>query len=169
MRRALTALVAVATLAACTPRELQAWAVWHGQDPDAAVEFAQRPEVVADLATGEHETDGPQFRQYLDGSDGAWTAGDCDSFADEAADAGVPWGIFRPIMWRESGCDPTVWVVDRDDDGGAGFGFNYRGAMAGYWLRLCGMSKAEARAANVPLIMRCVAAEYRAHGLRAWR
>lgn len=97
-----------------------------------------------------------------------WEAGNCASFAEEAADAGLPWGIFGPIARRESGCNPNVWVVDHDDNGGGLFGFNFIGSMINYWPNLCGMSKGEVRG-NVPLQMQCAAAEYNAHGLRAWR
>jgi len=142
----------------CTPSQVRAWAVWHGNDPDAAVEFAQRPEVIADLASGEHESVAP-----VPGGAGA-----ADCYADEFAAAGLPVATFVRIARRESGCDPWVWVVDRDDDGGALLGFNFKGSMAGYWRDLCGATKATIRG-NIPMIMRCAAAEYEAHGLAAWR
>jgi hypothetical protein len=97
-----------------------------------------------------------------------WTAGDCDSFAEEAAAAGLPWGTFSRIAWRESGCNPNVWVVDSDDNGGGLFGFNFIGSMINYWDNLCGMSKSEVRG-NVPLQMECAAAQYNQYGLSAWR
>jgi hypothetical protein len=54
MRRLITAAALVA-LCGCTPAELAGWVVWHDRDPVAAVAFARQPDVVADLATGEHE------------------------------------------------------------------------------------------------------------------
>ncbi len=98
----------------------------------------------------------------------SWTAGNCASFAEEAAAAGLPWGVFGPIAWRESGCNPNVWVVDSDDNGGGLFGFNYKGSMINYWPNLCGMSANEVRG-NVPLQMSCAAAQYHRYGLSAWR
>jgi hypothetical protein len=98
------------------------------------------------------------------------TPGDCDSYANLFAAHGLPPATFKRIMRRESNCNPDLWVVDRDDDGGAGFGLNYKGSMVGYWPALCGMTKAEAKrgSANIDQIVGCVAAEYRAHGLQAW-
>lgn len=159
MKRAVAVLALVVTMTGCSARELAGWLVWFERDPDAAVSFAQQPEVVADLATREHErTDEPAS---------STGAGSSDCYADEFAAAGLPVSTFVHIARRESGCDPWVWVVDRDDDGGALLGFNFKGSMAGYWRNLCGATKGTIRG-NVPLIMRCAAAEYRAHGLRAW-
>lgn len=53
MKRPVLVLAVLCT--GCTPAQLDAWLVWHAKDPDAAVEFARQPEVVADLATREHE------------------------------------------------------------------------------------------------------------------
>lgn len=111
-------------------------------------------------------TDGPQFAQYI--ADGVGTPGDCDSYTDDMAAAGLPVASFRAIAWRESGCNPSSWVVDSDDNGGGLFGFNFIGSMAGYWRNLCGATPATLRG-NVAVQMRCASAEYRAHGLRAWR
>lgn len=96
--------------------------------------------------------------------------GDCDSYRQPMADAGLPVDTFIRIMRRESGCNPDLWVHDRDDDGGAGFGLNFIGSMRGYWPALCGMTKEEAQQGNaqITLILSCVEAEYAAHGLRAW-
>jgi hypothetical protein len=55
-RRTLFTTLAVSGLATlgCTPDEVQGWLAWHAQDPAAAVEFANRPDVAADFNTGEH-------------------------------------------------------------------------------------------------------------------
>lgn len=98
----------------------------------------------------------------------SWQAGNCASFAEEAAAAGLPWGTFSPIAWRESGCNPNSYVVDSDDDGGGLFGFNFIGSMVNYWNGLCGMTKSN-MPGNVPLQMKCAAAQYQAYGLSAWR
>lgn len=154
------ALLLLVPLVACTPRELRAWVAWHDQDPEAAVAFAQQPEVVADLATGEHEQQAPS-------GGGGGTPGVCDTYADDMAAVGLPVATFTRIAWRETGCNPNVWVVNRTDTGGAMFGFNLKGSLAGYWRNLCGATTSNLRG-NVPLIMECAAAEYHAHGLRAW-
>lgn len=98
-----------------------------------------------------------------------WVAGDCASFAEEAAAAGLPWDTFSRIAWRESGCDPNSWVVDHDDDGGGLFGLNFKGqTMKNFWAGLCGANTDNIRG-NVELQMQCASAEYSARGLRAWR
>lgn len=97
-----------------------------------------------------------------------WTAGVCSSFAEEAAAAGLPWGTFSSIAWRESGCNPNVWVVDSDDTGGGLFGMNFRGSLAGYWRNLCGATTSNIRG-NVSLQMECASIEYGQRGLTAWR
>ena len=46
------AILAVGLLAlvACTPRQLAEWVEWHAADPEAAIAFANQPEVQASLA-----------------------------------------------------------------------------------------------------------------------
>ena len=105
--------------------------------------------------------------QCTPAADGAGVPGDCASYADDMAAAGLPVATFTRIGWRETGCNPWTHIVDSDDNGGFFFGLNFRGSMAGYWRNLCGATLANI-AGNVPLIMDCAAAEYRAHGLRAW-
>jgi hypothetical protein len=55
-RRTIAALTVpvAAALTGCTPAQIDAWLAWHAHDPAAAVEFAHRPDVQADMATGEH-------------------------------------------------------------------------------------------------------------------
>ena len=110
----------------------------------------------------------PQCAPEPTTADGTGTPGDCASYQDDMAAVGLPVSTFTYIARRESGCDPHVWVIDRDDNGGAMFGFNFIGSMSGYWKRMCGATPGTIRG-NVPLIMECAAAEYQAHGLRAWR
>jgi Putative peptidoglycan binding domain len=101
------------------------------------------------------------------GGGNGWTSGNCASFAEEAAAVGLPWGTFSRIAQRESGCNPNVWVVDHDDDGGGLFGFNFKGSMINFWPNLCGMSKGEVRG-NVGLQMACAKAAYDRSGLAPW-
>jgi hypothetical protein len=155
----------IALTTACTPKQIQDWVAWHDQDPAAAEEFAALPEIQAALQdTG---SDGPQFAQYLE--TGGWTTGDCSSFAEEAAAAGLPWGIFGPIARRESGCNPYSWVVDSDDTGGGLFGQNFKGStLVNHWRNLCGATTGNIRG-NVALQMECAAAQYHQYGMGAWR
>ena len=103
------------------------------------------------------------------GADGTGTPGDCASYHDDMAAAGLPVETFSRIGWRETGCDPHVWIEDHDDSGGVFFGLNFKGqAMKRYWADLCGATPGNIRG-NVPLIMECAAAAYRQAGLRPWR
>lgn len=158
MRRALLAAAALA-LTACTPGQLRAWVQWHSSDPDAAIEFAQRPEVVADLAGGGHET--------ATESDGV-TPGDCDSYAGLFAAHGLPVATFTRIAWRESGCDHTRFTDDRDDLGGYLLGINFRTAtLRAGWLSWCGATVGNIRY-DADRQVRCAAAAYARLGLRPW-
>ena len=47
IRLALMVIVAALTTAACTPQQLRDWVAWNEQDPAAAQEFANRPEIQA--------------------------------------------------------------------------------------------------------------------------
>lgn len=98
-----------------------------------------------------------------------WVAGDCASFADEAAAAGLPWGTFSPIAYRESRCDPNAWVHDSDDWGGGLFGLNFISSdLRNGWMRMCGATMDNIRG-NVPLQMDCAAAAYHELGMSPWR
>lgn len=47
--------VALTATTGCSADELAAWVAWYEAEPGPATEFANRPEVQADLATAEHE------------------------------------------------------------------------------------------------------------------
>ena len=49
MKRTLIALTAIIALTGCTRSQLNAWVAWYNDDPDAATEFSQRPEVQEQL------------------------------------------------------------------------------------------------------------------------
>jgi hypothetical protein len=102
-------------------------------------------------------------------ADGTGIPGDCASYHDDMAAAGLPVNTFSRIAWRETRCDPDIWVVDRDDEGGVMFGLNFKGRnMKRYWLDACGATVDNIRG-NVPLQMQCAAAAYDQVGLRPWR
>lgn len=163
MRR-LLALAALVSVVGCTPGELRAWVAWHDQDPDAAVAFAEQPDVIADLATGEHESDGPQFAQYLAAT--APTPGDCASYAPLLARHGLPVATFTRIAWRESGCRHDLFTNNRTDLGGGLLGINLR-AGAARWFSWCGLTTANVTDAEVNI--RCAAAAYRRMGMAPWQ
>lgn len=149
------ALAALVSLSACTPREVRGWIAWHEVDPDAAVEYATRPEVVADLASGEHdETDS-----------GSPTPGDCSSYAGLFAAYGLPVATFERIAWRESGCNHRSFVRDSDDLGGGLLGLNLR-AGASRWFAWCGLTVSNVTDAETNV--RCAAAAYDRLGMAPW-
>ena len=173
MRRFIPLLIAAPLLmlaTACTPGQIQAWLNWHEQDPQAAVEFAntdwvqQALQTRGDSPVGGPELDMGQFDDDL-GSDGDVTPGDCDSYADEAAAAGLPWGRFSQVAWRESGCNHTVRVVDNNDTGGGILGFNFRGD-GGYWAK-CGLNW-DNLTDSVSRQMECAAMAYNELGMSPW-
>src|SRR3982751_3563848 len=160
MRRLLITLIAVVSVSACTPAQARIWQDWHSKDPSAALDYARR---------GCPGTSGCDVDGSTRSGGNGWTAGNCASFSEEAAAAGLPWGIFSPIAWRESGCNPNSWVHDSDDWGGGLFGLNFISqSLRDGWLRLCGATMSNIRG-NVPLQMRCAAAAYRTMGLSPWR
>jgi hypothetical protein len=153
------ALAALPLLAACTPSQIATWVEWHQQDPEAAVEFANRPEVQAQLRAS--------LVEALTGADGVGVAGDCDSYADDIAAAGLP-SRFVSIAWRESGCSHTRFTDDRDDLGGFLLGLNFRTAnLRAGWLRWCGATVSSIRY-DLPLQLRCARAAYDRLGMSPW-
>jgi hypothetical protein len=154
MRRRLIAAAAAVTLTGCTPGQLRAWINWHAEDPDAAIEFAQRPEVIEDLASGEHE----EFSASA-------TPGDCDSYAPLFVAHGLPVSTFKRIAWRESGCNHRSFVRDSDDLGGGLLGLNLR-AGAGRWFDWCGLTSANVTDAETNVA--CAAVAYRRMGMAPW-
>lgn len=59
--------LAVVALSGCTVEQLDAWLAWHADDPAAAIEYANRPEVAAEVARGfERSSDAPQFGPWLE-------------------------------------------------------------------------------------------------------
>lgn len=162
MRRVILLLAALVAVAGCTPAQLRGWVAWHDKDPDAAVAFAERPEVVADLATGEHDdSDGPQFADWLAGP----TPGNCASYAPLMQRYGLPVATFTRIAWRESGCNHRSFVRDSDDLGGGLLGINLR-AGASRWFDWCGLTLANVTNAEVNIA--CAAAAYRRMGMAPW-
>jgi hypothetical protein len=172
LRRGITLLIAATGLVAmtgCTPGQIQKWIAWHDADPEAAVEFAQQDWVQDSLRQFRLT---PNISDNNDGGDvdldGEGTPGDCESYRDEIAAAGLPVNTFINIGRRETHCDPYAWVVDGNDTGGAFFGFNFKGNLAGYLRDLCGATVNNIRG-NIPLIMSCAKALYDSRGLDPWQ
>ena len=165
--RTLIGFAAVIATTGCTPAEIRAWVAWHEVDPEAAVEFASRPEIVEALASGQYDpgsSDGPQFAQQL-AADGV-RPGDCDSYVPLFEAYGLPAARFRAIAWRESGCNHRSFVSDSDDLGGGLLGLNLR-AGAARWRDWCGLTVANVTDAETNV--RCAAEAYRRLGLAPWR
>ena len=103
-----------------------------------------------------------QPRQQSSG--GSASSGDC--YASLFAKYGLPVGTFQRIAQRESGCNPSAYVCDHDDEGGGLLGINFKGSNAGVWMRLCGATVGQVT--NVETNVRCAAAAYRQSGLGPW-
>ena len=168
MKRLAITLLTLVALTACSPQQVGKWLQWWHQDPESAVEFARQPWVQQSLR--QH-----RLSPNLEGSssagdvnlDGEWRAGDCDSFRDEIAAAGLPVSTFINIARRETNCNPNAWVVDNDDTGGALMGLNFKGNLAEYLYDLCGATVNNIRG-NVPLILKCTKRLYDTRGLDPW-
>jgi hypothetical protein len=162
----IASLAVVVGASACTPQEVRGWIAWHDSDPAAAEEFANQPEVQADLATGEHEQ-----QVAAESSDESSGRGGCDGIYDEMIRQGAGSGVASRFAYhiapRESGCSPQ-FVHDHDDWSYSRFGLNglTAGLRAG-WMRLCG---ADVRSDTKSLSkdVECALAGYNAMGWRPW-
>jgi hypothetical protein len=150
----------LATLTGCTPAELRAWVVWYGNDPVAATEFANQPEVQADLLD-DQSSDGPQFAQWL----GGYEPGNCESYVPLFEEYGLPVATFKRIAWRESGCNHRSFVSDSDDLGGGLLGLNLR-AGARNWFSWCGLTTANVTDAETNV--HCASEAYQRMGMQPW-
>lgn len=56
MRRFLVPILLLA-ITGCTPGQIEAWSDWYRADPNAAVAFAEQPEIQAQLGGGSDEPD----------------------------------------------------------------------------------------------------------------
>lgn len=111
-------------------------------------------------------TDGPQFAQHQAAA--AVVPGDCDSYVALFEAYGLPSATFKRIAWRESGCNHTSWVSDRDDLGGGLLGINFRTAnLRNGWLNWCGATVNNFRY-DANLQVRCAKEAYNRLGLRPW-
>ena len=165
---ALAGVVCILSLAACTPDQIRKWMIWNEQDPAAAQEFAEQTWVQQSLRSYRLTPNNTNSNSGGDVNlDGEGTPGDCGSYADEIAAAGLPVQTFINIGRRETGCDPWSWVSDRDDEGGAFFGLNFKGNLAEYLYDLCGATTGNIRG-NMPLILKCTKRLYDSRGLDPW-
>jgi len=128
--RRLLPLAMVPLALGCTPTEVRLWAAWHAEDPEAAVAYAQQPEVVAALASATQ----PVVRSS--------SGGGCDAIYDEMVAQGASGATARRFAYsiapRESGCTPQ-FVHDRDDWSYSRFGLNGLTAnLRANWQAWCG-------------------------------
>ena len=152
----------VVVLSSCTLEQVALWQAWFDQDPDAALEFANSPQIQAELAAGIDEG-GPSNDSYLRG----YRPGDCGSYHELFAAYDLPVQTFSRIAWRESGCNHRSYVSDGNDEGGGLLGLNLKGSNAGYWRRLCGLTTGTVTDAETNV--RCAADAYRQLGLSPWQ
>jgi hypothetical protein len=161
VKRKLISLLAIVALTGCTPNQIRVWVGWYQTDPDAAIEFANRPEIQASLR-GE-DSDGPQFAQWL----GSYQPGNCDSYAPLFEEYGLPVATFKRIAWRESGCDHRSYVIDSDDAGGGLLGINLKGyQQATRFYQWCGVTLATVTDAEKNV--ECAAEAYQRMGMAPW-
>jgi hypothetical protein len=151
----------------CSAREIQMWVDWHDQDPVAAEEFANQPEVQADLHSGEHEGGGEAAAEEQVSSG----RGGCDGIYDEmrrqgASDAVAQRFAYR-IAPRESGCN-AAFVHDHDDWSYSRFGLN--GLTAGLranWASWCG-ADVRSDTKNLSTDVNCALEAYNRMGWAPW-
>lgn len=165
MRRLIPAMCAVALTAAatgCTSQEIAAWLDWHSSDPEAAIAFANTPEVQADLASGEHAEAAPEPSASRGGCDGIY-----DAFIAQGASDGVARRFAYVIAPRESGCSPQ-YVHDHDDWSYSRFGLNgLTAALRSNWASWCG-ADVRSDTANLYVDVKCALAAYHRMGWSPW-
>lgn len=162
-KRLLPAALAAVALTACTPRELSQWSDWYRKDPEAAREFAQRPEVQASLRNNQPAR---RTTQPPASSSGV-SAGNCDSYAGLFQKYGLPVSTFKAIAWRESGCNHRSFVMNSTDSGGGLLGINLKGRLAATWYDWCGATLGNIT--NAEVNVRCAGIAYRKMGMAPWR
>jgi hypothetical protein len=145
--------IALVALMGCTPNQIRAWVRWYGDDPTAATEYANQPEVKEALAQSIQRSESVQ-------------PGDCDSYAPLFEKYGLPVATFKRIAWRESGCNHRSFVRDSDDLGGGLLGINLR-AGADDWFDWCGLTLGNVTDAEINI--HCAAEAYQRMGMAPWR
>ena len=143
-------LLALVTVTGCTPAQIRAWVGWYENDPDAAIEFANRPEIQSELLAG--------FDIY--------EPGNCDSYVPLFEEYGLPVATFKRIAWRESGCNHLSYVHNRTDIGGGLLGINLR-AGASNWFEWCGLTTANVTDASKNV--ECASEAYQRMGMAPWQ
>jgi len=95
-RTILRALALVAGLTACTPTQVDKWLSWYQQDPDAAIEYANRPEVQAQLVAEPDVRRGDVWDRIAECESGqSWSYNGGSGY-----DGGLQ---FLPATWRAYG------------------------------------------------------------------
>ena len=103
--RRIAAVVALAAgCTACTPTQLDKWVTWYEQDPGAALEYANRPEIQAQLA--ERATSSTNSEQDVRRGDVWDRLAECESGQSWSYNGGSGYdgGLqFHPATWRGFG------------------------------------------------------------------
>ena len=110
-------------------------------------------------------SDGPQHAQYLAAQQ--VVEGDCQSYVPLFEAFDLPAQTFARIAWRESGCQHSSFVIDRDDAGGGLLGINLKGSLARGWNQWCDVTLGTVTDALTNV--RCAAAAYQRMGMAPWR
>lgn len=172
MKRRILAAAAAAlitgALTSCTPEQIQNWVAWHDQDPAAAEEFANLPEIQALLHQGDRSAPAPAAEAPEPVQSGR---GGCDGIYDEMRRQGASDGVAQRFAYRiaprESGCSPQ-FVHDRDDWSYSRFGLN--GLTAGLrsnWANWCG-ADVRSDTQHLSTDVNCALEAYNRMGWRPW-
>jgi hypothetical protein len=104
---------------------------------------------------------------FTAGTASAANRANCEQFVGLFKKYGLPVDTFKHIAWRESGCNPRSFVMNRTDSGGGLLGINLKGKLAAAWYKMCGATLQNIR--NAEVNVRCAKAAYKIYGLRPWR
>jgi hypothetical protein len=166
MKRITAIAVALIALTGCTQQEIATWFAWHDEAPEAAVNYANRPEVQASLTQdtdhdGVIEPDAPPALEQTSTSQ-ASTGNRCTGIIDALSAQSPGWDVNRmaQIAYRESRCQPSaanscctglfqihaIWIPEA-----ASCGVYSRADLTDPWANIC-----------------TAAIIYRSQGMSAW-
>lgn len=103
-----------------------------------------------------------------------WITFDCDSFKYLFDRHNLPWSFFKPVVYRESHCDPRAYC-DRyapcrsTTDRSYGLGqINMIGSLSAYRMDLCNLNQ-ESDLFNPEVNVACIAKLYAIAGTSPWK
>lgn len=104
---------------------------------------------------------------FTAGTASAASKANCEKYVGLFKKYGLPVSTFKAIAWRESGCNPKSFVMNRTDSGGGLLGINLKGKLAAAWKKMCGATLANIT--NAEINVKCAKAAYKIYGLKPWR